>query len=305
MTAGAVQVSQVAQDTSSPQPPPARGGGVSLAGPLPAPVRKVARSSFRGDRVAGGERAIPEETPIALTYNRSAYAVMLATPADLEDFAIGFSLTEGIARSGADIEELDIVPTEAGIELRMWLAADRLDRVTQRQRRLAGPSGCGLCGLESLADAVRTPPRVVSSRRFDAAAIHAAMASLPAAQTLNQQTHAVHAAGFWHPQRGLVALREDVGRHNALDKLAGAMARDGGAVSDGLLLLSSRISVEMVQKAAMLGAPIVVAVSAPTALAVRIAEAAGITLVGIARSDGFEVFTHPERIIAQQVQHVA
>ena len=176
----------------------------------------------------------------------------------------------------------------------MWLAPERADTITQRQRRLAGPSGCGLCGLESLADAVRKPPRVAASgAHFDAAAIHAAMATLPAAQKLNQQTHAVHAAAFWHPQRGLVALREDVGRHNALDKLAGALARDGVAVSEGLLLLSSRISVELVQKAAMLGAPVVVAVSAPTALAVRLAEEAGITLIGIARSDGFEVFTHP------------
>jgi FdhD protein len=187
----------------------------------------------------------------------------------------------------------------------MWLAPERADRIAVRQRRMAGPSGCGLCGLESLADAVRTPPHTSSAAHFDAASIHTAMAALPAAQKLNQQTRAVHAAAFWHPARGLVALREDVGRHNALDKLTGALARDGVAVAEGLLLLSSRISVEMVQKSAMLGAPIVVAVSAPTALAVRLADAAGITLIGIARADGFEVFTHPERIVAQQVEHVA
>lgn len=269
------------------------------------PTRTVQRTQVRDGAVLTGTRAIAEEAPIALSYNRVAYSVMLATPADLEDFGIGFSLTEGIVQRAAEIEELDVVSVPHGIELRMWLAAERAEALHVRQRRLAGPSGCGLCGLESLEDAIRTLPRITSAARFDAAEIQAAMAAMPAAQKLNQQTHAVHAAAFWHPQRGLVALREDVGRHNALDKLAGALARDGAAAADGLLLLSSRISVELVQKSAMLGAPIVVAVSAPTALAVRLADEAGITLIGIARADGFEVFTHPERIVLQQVQHVA
>ena len=193
--------------------------------PTPSPARTVVRTAWRGDVATDGTRTIPEEIPVALTYNRTTHAVMLATPADLEDFAIGFSLTEGIIQRAGEIEEIEIVPADEGIELRMWLAPDRIDALTVRQRRLAGPSGCGLCGLQSLADAVRQPPRVTADPHFTPAGVVAAMAAMPAAQRLNQQTHAVHAAAFWHPARGMVALREDVGRHNALDKLAGALAR--------------------------------------------------------------------------------
>lgn len=269
------------------------------------PARTVMRTAWRGDIADNGPRTIPEETPVALTYNRTTHAVMLATPGDLKDFAVGFSLTEGIIRRADEIEEIEIVPVDEGIELRMWLAAERIDALTVRQRRLAGPSGCGLCGLQSLADAIRQPPRVVADPRFAPASVVAAMAAMPAAQRLNQQTRAVHAAAFWHPARGMVALREDVGRHNALDKLAGALARAQVAAGDGLLLLSSRISVELVQKAAMLQAPVVVAVSAPTALALRLADAAGITLIGIARGEDFEVFTHDARIAPGGARGVA
>ena len=272
---------------------------------IPSPVVSVPRTVWRDNGASEGIRTIPEETPIALTYNRTTHAVMLATPADLEDFAVGFSLSEGIIRMAADIGELEIVAVADGIELRMSLEGQQLDVLTQRQRRLTGPSGCGLCGLDSLASAVRPAPAVLAGCSFTPDMIQAAMASMPVAQRLNQQTRAVHAAAFWTPGTGLVALREDVGRHNALDKLAGSLARQGVSAATGLLLLSSRVSVEMVQKAATLGAPVIVAVSVPTALAVRVAEAAGIALIGIAREDGFEIFTHAQRIVKDKVQNVA
>ena len=265
----------------------------------------AARVAWRGGDVEDGARVVPRETPVALTYNRSTHAVMLASPADLEDFGYGFSLSEGIIQQEADILAMEIVEVPDGIECRMDLAPERLDVLTRRQRRLAGPSGCGLCGLDSLAAAVRPAPVVPAGRAFTPAMIQEAMGAMPAAQVLNAATHAVHAAAFWTPERGLIALREDVGRHNALDKLSGALLRDGMRAEDGLLLLSSRVSVEMVQKAATLGAPVIVAISAPTSLAIQTADGAGITLIGIARSDGFEVFTHLDRINRPVARHVA
>ncbi|WP_428534135.1 formate dehydrogenase accessory sulfurtransferase FdhD [Rhodopila sp.] len=269
------------------------------------PVVPAVRVAWRGDTCQDGVRSVPRETPVALTYNRTTHAVMLATPSDLEDFAIGFSRSEGLIETAADILALDIVEVADGIECRMDLAPDRLAALTRRQRRLAGPSGCGLCGLDSLAAAIRPAPAVLRGRAFSAAMIQDAMRAMPAAQVLNATTHAVHAAAFWTPERGLIALREDVGRHNALDKLAGALARAAVRADDGLVLLSSRVSVEMVQKAATLGAAVIVAVSAPTSLAIEVANAAGLTLVGIARDDGFEVFTHLNRITVRTTRHVA
>jgi FdhD protein len=258
----------------------------------------VAHTGWRGGVACAGERRVPEEVAIALTYNRLSYAVMMATPADLQDFAIGFSLSEGIVEAAGEIEEFAVAEVPDGIELRMWLPEARLAAVERRRRRLAGPTGCGLCGLESLADAMRPPAPVAADGRFTAGDVARAAAALPAAQALGRETRAVHAAGFWTARDGLLALREDVGRHNALDKLAGALARQGVAAGQGMLLLTSRISVELIQKAAVLGVPVLVAISAPTALAIRMAEQAGITLAGVARPDGFEVYTHPHRITA-------
>ena len=236
-----------------------------------------------------------EEVPVAFSYDGVAHAVLMATPNDLEDFAVGFSYTEGIVAAPAEIAELDVVGVADGIVLRMWLTGERSDAFAARRRRFVGPAGCGMCGLESLAEANRTIPMAGYDLQVSRQDIKEAVAALPASQPLNMQTRAVHAAAFWQPDQSLV-LREDVGRHNALDKLAGALLRRGQSAAEGVVVLSSRISIELVQKSAMMGAAVIVGVSAPTALAVRTAEMAGLTLVGIARDDGFEVFTHPERI---------
>ncbi len=262
------------------------------------PVRIVGRQVWRNGSVNDGSRLIPEETAIALTYNGGTYAVMMGTPKDLRDFAIGFSLSEGVVQSPEDISSLDIIHLDDGIELRMWLAPAKAELINERRRHIAGPTGCGICGIDSIAEAVRPAAVVPRGRSFAPTEIMTAMASIAPLQAINIETRAVHAAAFWTPGRGIVALREDVGRHNALDKLAGALAQSNVSANEGMVLLTSRVSVEMVQKAAAMGVPLISAVSAPTALAVRMAERSGITLVAIARADGFEVFTHPERIAA-------
>jgi FdhD protein len=268
---------------------------------VPAPVHRVARAAWRDGECLDGERAVPEETAVAFTYNGTTHAVMMATPQDLEDFAFGFSLTEGIVSSPEEIESLRIIESEVGVELRMWLAAPRQAALSARRRHLAGPTGCGLCGIESLNEACRAPPAVPAGEGFLPHDILEAVDSVARAQPLNRETRAMHGAAFWQPSRGLVAMREDVGRHNALDKLGGALARGGGALAGrGAVVLTSRVSVEMVQKTAFIGVPLIVAISAPTALAVRTAESAGITLVAVARSDGFEVFSHPRRITRER-----
>lgn len=261
---------------------------------MPHPMQTYPVTAWRNGVPGPASRVLPEETAVALTYDRASFAVMMATPENLEDFAAGFSLSEGIIQNLSDITELEIVALEAGIECRLSLIPARREALAARRRKIAGPVGCGLCGIESLAEAVRAPRRVTAAGTISAAALQKAFKNLGAAQHLNRQTRAVHAAAFL--SGGTLLVREDVGRHNALDKVIGAALRDGQNPAAGAILLTSRVSIELIQKTAAFGVPILAAISVPTARAVREAEAANITLIAVARDDGFEVFTHPERI---------
>lgn len=282
-------------------PPRPSGRGASWP-PRNRPVEPIVR--VPGLAVRGGfarplSRALPEEAAVAMVYGGSTQAVLMATPRDLEAFGVGFSLSEGIVARAEEIENLEVVEQRQGIEVRMWLAGDRAEALAGRRRFMAGPVGCGLCGLDSIDAALRPAARVGGGLRLASGEVAAAVAALRAFQPLHDETRAVHAAGFWRPGQGFVAAFEDVGRHNALDKLVGALALRGEDAGAGAVVLTSRISIDMVQKAAAAGAPVVVAVSAPTAHAVRLAEEAGMTLVGLAREDGFNVFTHPGRIMTE------
>lgn len=266
----------------------------------------VPEISHRNGTISDSSRIVPEEVPIAFSYGGTTHAVMMATPADIEDFAYGFSLAEGIIEKADDILAVEPIEAGAGIDVQVELRDATADALTARRRRMAGPVGCGLCGIESIEQAMRiVEPIGLSSLTLSSEEIADAMRLLGDGQVLNRETQAVHGAGFYVPGAGLVAIREDVGRHNALDKLTGAVLRSGRSGADGAVVVTSRLSVEMVQKTAALGAPILIAISAPTALAIETAAAADITLIGIARDADFEIFTRPDRILKGASAHVA
>jgi len=269
------------------------------------PVTAIPRLARRAAGTSWSERSVPEEVPIALSFSGTTHAVMMASPSDLEDFALGFALTEGIISASDEIERMHVEPLEAGIDIQMWLRDAANTRLKARRRRMAGPVGCGLCGIESIEEAIRPVAKVRGSLTLSMDDIGKAMRQLAKDQPFHAATGAVHAAGFYRPGEGVPLVREDVGRHNALDKLAGALAKAGIAGASGAVVVTSRLSLEMVQKAAAIGAPAILAVSAPTALAIHTAEEAGMTLVALVRGDEFDVFTHPERMIGGGDQHVA
>ncbi|HEY6918595.1 MAG TPA: formate dehydrogenase accessory sulfurtransferase FdhD [Tabrizicola sp.] len=246
-----------------------------------------------GPSVQPGERVLPEEVAVALSFNGTTQAVMMATPADLEDFGVGFALTEGIA-TPQDILSVEVETVPRGRDVQVWLRPEAEARLAARRRTMSGPVGCGLCGIDSIDQALREVPVVPPSRfGLTPTQVREAVASLPGEQRLHDATRAVHGAAFWNGR--VLLAREDVGRHNALDKLVGGMLRQGIA-PQGAVVLTSRVSTDMVQKVAMLGAPMIIAVSAPTAEAVELAEASGITLIALARGDRFEVFSHTDRL---------
>lgn len=264
---------------------------------LPAPTQTVRALHMQPDRQAVAARTLPEETAVALVYDGSTHAVMMTSPVDLQDFAVGFSLTEGIIRAPDEIAAFQAVAHAHGIEARMWLVRSRSGALLERRHALVGPVGCGLCGIESLEQAVRELPDLSArSLSLSVTDVLHAVRDLRRWQPLRECAQTLHAAGFLQPGRGIVLAREDVGRHNALDKLVGALARQGTAARDGAVVLSSRVSVEMVQKTAMVGASFLIACASPTAHALRLAEQAGMTLVACARGAAFEVFTHPWRL---------
>ena len=268
--------------------------------PAEAAYRQAAQDisalHWRNDGFGRGRRVLPVEAPVALVHDATTTAVMMASPQHLEDLALGFAFTEGIITTVSQVRSLEIVESHQGFEARMWLTPDRSAHLSERRRTLVGPTGCGLCGIESLEQAVRDLPEAPPGPRLSPQDVLQAAAAIAEAQSLGQTTRATHAAALWTQDLGLVAAREDVGRHNALDKLVGALLREQADVGASAIVLTSRVSIEMIQKSAILGAPIIIAVSAPTTLAVEAAERSGMTLIGIARSDGFEIFTGANRI---------
>ncbi len=274
---------------SHPESPP------SGAAP-PIPVATIEVERWQGGRLEAATDEVADERPIAIKYLGVPHVVMLATPADLEDLAVGFTLSEALAVRPEEIRAVELRGAVDALEVDIAITAERFATLLTRHRNLTGRTGCGMCGAETLADAIREPPALGGALRISARELHAELAALGARQPMNQRTGSIHAAAWVVPGEGIQLVREDVGRHNALDKLIGALVRRGERLARGYALITSRASYEIVQKAATVGIAAVVAVSAPTAFAIRSAREFGVTLVGFARPGRHVVYAHGERL---------
>lgn len=261
-----------------------------------APILSLPSLRWEDGAATDQAETVAEEVPVALVYNGVSHVVMMATPQDLEDFALGFSLSEGILEARSELLDCRRRDGAIGIEMELSILNERFSALKARRRNLTGRTGCGLCGVDSLAEAIRPARLVEPGPPISPAAIAAALAALPDRQLLNREAGAIHAAAWAKPDGTIAEIREDVGRHNALDKLIGAMARSATDPRDGFLLVTSRCSYEMVQKATAAGIGLIVAISAPTALAIRMAEQAGIGLVAFARGERHARYANPERV---------
>jgi FdhD protein len=261
-----------------------------------SPLLEVSARRWEGGRGQESTEQVAEETPVAIVYNGIPHVVMMATPSDLEDFALGFSITEELIRTPADLQSLQVVRYGQGIEIQAMVSPDCEATIASRNRRLTGRTGCGICGMDSIEGVLKQLHPVTSSATVTTGAVENACRTLVGHQTLNSAAGAVHAAGWASCEGEIQLAREDVGRHNALDKLIGAMLGRGVKPESGFLVVTSRASFEMVQKATVFGTSLLVAISGPTGLAVRIAEHAGLTLVGFARAARLTVYTHGERL---------
>lgn len=260
----------------------------------PSTVYPMSRLTDEGTTIESV--TVAEEVPIAFVYNGRPYVVVMGTPSDLEDLAVGFTLTEGVVSSERGIQRVDVVRASHGIEIQIEIASADAARLDERARGIVSRTGCGLCGIESIGDVLRMPAPVVHTLGVSRDALWGALDALSQQQTLNNQTNTAHAAGWATPDGVLHVVREDVGRHNALDKVLGALARSETSAATGFIIITSRASYEMVQKAALRGIELVAAISRPTGLAIRLAQASGVTLVGLLRGRTANVHSHPERI---------
>ena len=264
---------------------------------MPAPARPRSVLRMRAGRAAEVEDQLVDEVPIALVYNGISHAVMMATPADLEEFALGFSLSEGIIAGPGQCYGIEVERDPGGIAVQIEIASSAFVALKERRRNLTGRTGCGLCGVDSLEQVCRPYGTLAPAQGFNAAGVRRALAAIGPQQALTRLTGAAHAAAWCGMDGTLRIVREDVGRHNALDKVIGAMARTGARPDDGFFLITSRVSFEMAQKSAVAGVPALVGMSAPTLAAVELADHAGMTLLAFARGDDFVCYTHADRLV--------